>query len=410
MPENKITNPDDYSGYLYQNDQTEIASDLVDIDFWKRKLEKSPNQFPYVLKLASKYNSLFDRTSNIDYLSLAEEKYIKANEMTDYKNPSYLHALARNYIKQHKFREAYDVLLQAEAIGDKLKTTELMMFDVLMELGQYEKAKDYLNRQTNHKDFDFLVRFAKWKDYKGDLDAAINSMEQAMEIAERSNLPGLKGWIYTNLADYYGHAGRLEDSYSHYLKSLALGENEAYALKGIAWIAYSYENDAKEALKILEGIPIEGFTPDMFLLMAEIAEFDMRTDLYQKAMGMYMNEVKKPGYGAMYAKYNVLIGCDDDRMKEQALQEAAMEVERRPSVESYDLLAWALFKSGRTDQALEIVEEHLYQKTFEPEVLYHMAEIFKANELEDRIPDLKKELEASIYELGPTMKPAIERL
>ncbi len=71
-----------------------------------------------------------------------------------------------------------------------------------------------------------------------------------MVKAESRNSRELKIWTYSNLGDFYGHAGRIEDAYQSYIKTLELDPTNAYAKKGLAWIAYSNDNDADEALQI----------------------------------------------------------------------------------------------------------------------------------------------------------------
>ena len=99
-----------------------------------------------------------------------------------------------------------------------------------------------------------------------------NSFYEKKKKAEEANDKALKIWSYTNLADFYGHNGQIEESYNLYLKSLALDNNNAYAKKGIAWIVFSHDKNPKEALRILDIISDEHFSPDYFLLKAEIAE------------------------------------------------------------------------------------------------------------------------------------------
>src|SRR5690606_18953473 len=122
-------------------------------------------------------------------------------------------------------------------------------------------------------DFDYLIRLAKWSDHQGNLDAAIIYLEKAKTTAESSNMKGIKQWAYTNLADFYGHAGRIHDSYNHYLKALELDPNDAYAKKGIAWIVYSYEKNPDEALRILNSVMKDYLAPDYYLLKSQIYEF-----------------------------------------------------------------------------------------------------------------------------------------
>ena len=103
-------------------------------------------------------------------------------------------------------------------MGSSEGESQKLLFDIHMELGNYPEAQQYLDSLRNMSDFDYLIRSAKWNDHKGDLKATIHFMEKAKENAEASKNSSQMLWSYTHLADYYGHAGRIEDSYDHFLK------------------------------------------------------------------------------------------------------------------------------------------------------------------------------------------------
>ncbi|MDO1498919.1 hypothetical protein Q2T40_00610 [Winogradskyella maritima] len=140
-------------------------------------------------------------------------------------------------------------------------------------MGNYDTARAQLDSIKDMTDFGYLIRLAKWNDYKGDLDATIRFMEKAMKKVETAKNESLKLWSYTNLADYYGHAGRIKDSYNHYLKALEIDPGNAYAKKGIAWIVFSHENRPKGAMRILDSVTKNYKSPDYYLLKAEIAGY-----------------------------------------------------------------------------------------------------------------------------------------
>ncbi|WP_296386925.1 cell surface protein [Winogradskyella sp.] len=403
-----VTNTEDYKAYLTTTiDNSEL---LAGAQFWTRKLEANPHQFPYLGKRASAYSQMFIATADISCLIKAENDLLKAIELTGNKNASYLKSLASNYISQHRFKDALELLKQAETIGEKLNGTKKMLFDVHLELGNYIYAKAYLKDIKNTSDFDYLIRLAKWEDHKGNLDQAIVEMEKATEIAESSNLKGVKQWAFTNLADFYGHAGDIDKSYQYFLKALTLNPNDAYAKRGIAWIAYSHENNAEEALNILNHVSTYYKAPDYDLLKAEIAEFTNDNSLKSEAINSYKNAVRNKHYGEMYNKYNVMVYTEDLLLPEQALEIAEREVENRPTPQSYDLLAWSYFRKGDVTKANAIIETYVDGQTSEPDVLYHIAEIYKAAGKTDKVKPLKAELVASLYELGPSMKNKINNL
>lgn len=405
---NKVTKSEDYKTYLNTeiNDSELISSAQVLTD----KIEATPNQFTHLAQRASTYSQLFNTTGDISYLIKAEKDLIEAITITGRKFPSFLKSLAANYISQHRFKEALVLLKEAETNGEKLNGTKKMLFDVHLELGNYIYAEAYLNQIKNTSDFDYLIRLAKWEDHKGNLEGAIENMEKATVIAESSNLKGIKQWSYTNLADFYGHAGDIKKSYNHFLKALELDPNDAYAKKGIAWILYSHESNPEEALSILDHVSTYYSAPDYNLLKAEIAEYKNDNVLKSKALASYKDAVKNTLYGEMYNKYNVMLYTEDFSSPKLALEIANREVQNRPTPQSYDLLAWSYFKLGNIEKANAIIEEYVEGQTSEPEVLYHIAEIYKAAGKTEKVQPLKDELIASIYELGPMMEAKIKQL
>ena len=406
----QITNTKDYAVYLEtsENEMLQLANE--DFKFWEKKLEKDQNQFPYLAKAAASQSQIFNKTGKIEALIKAEKYLIQVNEATQYNKAGYLRTLARNYVSQHRFKEALALLKKAEINGEGLKGTQKMLFDVHLELGNFDEAKSYLEKIRKDSDFDYLIRLSKWSDHRGNLDAAIKYMEQAKAIAETSNMPSTKQWVYTNLADYYGHEGKIEASYKHYLKALELDPNDAYAKKGIAWIVYSYEKNADEALRILNEITKTYNAPDYHLLKAEIAEFKGDFDLKDEQLKLYAEAVKNPFYGDMYNTYNALLYAENDKQAAEALKIANIEIENRPTPQSYDLLAWTYFNQGSSVEALKVAEKHVVGKTSEPDVLFHLAKIYKANGKTEKAKRLKQELLESAFELGPLMEIEIKNI
>ena len=406
----QITNSKEYQAYLKVDENKSLNLANEELNFWENKLTQTPNQYPYNLKIASANSQIFQLTGDINQLKEAERNLLAANKITNYDNAGYLRSLSRNYISQHRFKEALELLIKAEYNGEKLKQTHLMLVDVYLELGNLDKVEKYLSKVKNLKDFDYLIRLSKYNDHIGNLDNAILYLENALVIAESSKNEYLLQWNYTNLADYYGHAGRIQDSYNSYLKALAINPNNSYAKKGIAWIVYSYERNPKEALRILETVTNENAAPDYHLLKAEIADFMGDSEEKEIQTKKYLEKVANTKYGAMYAKYNVLLFADDASQKLKALEIAKEEVIARPTAQSYDLLAWSYYKNGNIEKAVEVSKNHVIGKTFEPEALLHTAYILKANGYQKEAQELKSELLGAIYELGPSSEQEIKNI
>ncbi len=403
-----IANAVDYNHYLEQNSSEKTAKANENFKFWNTKLLATPKQYVYLSKIAGVHNAKFEATANIKELSKAEDNLRKINQITKFENPNYLRALAHNLISQHKFKSALDLVLKAEAIGENLKASQKMLFDIHLELGNDEDAKNYLTKIKNFGDFDYLIRLAKWSDHNSDLQNAIHYMEKATKIAEASNLASLKIWSYTNLADFYGHNGQVKKAYNFYLKTLKLDPENAYAKKGIAWIVFSHDKNPKEANRIIDAILVNYSAPDYYLLKAEIATFNQNKLKEKEAISAYFNAVKDSLYGDMYNVYTAKLYAENQPQK--ALILARKEVKNRPTAISYDLLAWCLLNNGQEQDALTVIEEKVKPYTTEPDALFHMAKIYKANGLNSQVKTLKNELLESTFEIGPLTEKDVQTL
>ncbi len=406
----QVTNPKDYNVFLEMKENKSLDFAKYEIDFWQKKFDAAPNQITYLSQIASNYSKLFEITGNINDLYKTEELLLKSNETFKYSQVGTIRSLGRNYISQHRFKEALVLANKALSIGEGMKETQKLLFDVNMELGNYTEAQKNLNALTDSKDFDYLIRISKWNDHLGDLKTAISFMEKAKEVAVKNDNKALKIWTFSNLGDLNGHAGNIKKSYDYYLKTLAVEPNNSYALKGIAWIAFSHEKNTNEAKRIIDAVSKKHNSPDFYLLKAEIAEYEKNTVDENQNLMSYFKMLTNNNYGAMYNKYNTLIYADNKSTSSKALEIAKIEVEHRPTPDSYDLLAWAYYNLGDTKKALEIAQKYVENKSFEPELNYHLAMIYKANNLEDKVKPIKKELQSSLYELGPIFEQKINNL
>lgn len=407
---NQVTEQNDYNKYLDNNDTKSLEFAKGEIDFWQKKFDAAPNQITFLSQIATNYSKLFEITGNIDYLIKTEELLLKSNETFKYSSVGTIRSLGRNYISQHRFKEALILANKALAIGEGIKETRKLLFDVNMELGNYAEAEKNLNDIKDFRDFDYLIRISKWSDHKGDLKTAISFMEKAKVIVEDNDNKDLKIWTYSNLGDLNGHNGNIKASYDYYLNTLAIEPNHSYALKGIAWIAFSYEKNTEEAKRIIDKISKKHDTPDFYLLKSKIADFENNPAEKSKNLEKYFKMLNNTKYGAMYNKYNNLIYADDKSTASKALEIAKIEVNHRPTPDSYDLLAWSYYNLGDAKKAFEIEQKYVVGKSFEPLLNYHLAVIYKANKMFAESKTIKESLKESSFELGPIYTGKIEQL
>lgn len=401
-----ITKSEDYLKYLQANNAMLVSSKQDEISFWKERLAKH-NDDVSLKKLAGLFADEFKSSGEISFIKKSDSLYLELLNRMPLSAVSIYHGLTANAITQHKFREAESWISKALMIGDQKATSKLMLADVAMEIGAYDWTRKILKEFTNKNSFAWLIRKAKLKDHEGDLDSAIILMERAYKRIDGNK--SLACWTLSNLGDMYGHAGRIEDAYQNYLQVLKLDPNYDYALKGIAWIALSNDHMAKDAYEIFNNISQNKRMPETHLMLAELAEMQGDEEERMKHLRMFKSMVDDSNYQIMYGKYLALIEADDFQNPKRCIEIAEQEIRNRPTPQSYDLLAWGYHTSGDHKRALQIVEDYVYEKTYEPECLYHIGMIYKANGFSEKGNNLLKEARESSFELGPSVSKIIAK-
>ena len=403
------TNPKDYTSFLQADPIKSYAAALEEKEFWSKRLGSDSTGVGDLGPLAGAYSKLFETSGAIQHLKDAEQVYKKAITVAAIKiQDGYKRALAKNYITQHRFKDAITLLEESYAGISNKHATELLLFDCYLEVGAYSKALQLLKKIENINQFDYLIRISKWSDHQGDLSAAIGYMEKALTIANSRKNLALQIWTNTNIADYYGHQGDIKASYNHYLKTLALQPDHAYAKKGIAWILYSKEHNITQALVLIDHLLANHNLPDYYLLKAEMASYQGDSVLSEEYMQQFFTLANNPLYGDMYNTHKImaLVKTDPDK----ALQLAQKEVANRPAPQSYQLLALAQLASNQKQEALATITSFVAGKTSDPMALLHSAQVYKASGVLDKVTALKTALLPASYELGPEIFKQVSAL
>lgn len=405
-PEVFKTNKSDYDHFLVSGPLKTIPANLQ----FEVEANSDSMQLPDLWNLTDDNMQIFKETGDVKFLKNSAKTLKKAIEMATIEKPGFIRALSNNYMLQHRFKEALLLAEEARALGTDVEATQSLLFDLHMELGNYGLANKYLDSIKDVSSYEYLVRLARWNDFKGHSDSAIKLMEKATEKAEISQNEDLLLCSYVHLADYYGATGHIEEAYKLYLKALEISPQDANAKKGIAWIVYSYERNGIEALRILDSITQKNKSPEYYLLKAEIAAFIDDDMLRVQALDDYYKMAgKNTDYGDMYNAHNVdfLLSMD---VEQRAYELAQEEVSIRPTPESYGWLAYSLLHLGEKEKSMKVIEEHVIGVTHEPAILQRAAEIYKANGKQDKVKALKEELLGATYELGPIKEAEVASL
>jgi len=394
-----VLDPLAYEQFLTTSSRPSLTKAQEQLAFWNARITQDSSGIGDLGPTAAAYQNIFAQTGDATLLRKAEKLYKKALTTSAHNKDNYARSLAALYITQHKFKKADSLMLSLTGIPSNKIETDYVMFDILMELGEYQKAGDHLFAQIDKSKFNYLIRRAKWEDYRGNLDQAIHHLELAKDIAESANDKQLKVWTYTNIADFYGHAGQIKASRDHYLKALSLEPDNSYSMKGLAWIAYSNDNNPMEANRILDSLLVVHDIPDYYLLKAEIAEVLGNKAEAEKLISTFIKKAEAPRYGGMYNTYLIEIFAESKPKK--ALVLAQRELQNRDTPETRQLLALAQMKNGQLKEARSTIETYVVDKTYEPTAALRIAEVYEALGEEKLSEKYYASIADARYELGP---------
>ncbi len=404
----QITNLEGYQIYLKQNENILVDSLKNELKGLQLQFEKDTTRIVVGAQIATTLDELYNLTGQMDYLNESVRFRESVSRNTYIKPENAYRSLAQAYIKQHEFKKAYQLMssfTQQYSSGQ----SKMIQFDLAMELGNFEVAEQLLSDIRDINDYNYLIRAAKWNDHIGQLSTTISLMERAMTLAEESGQRSRMLWSYSNIADYYGHNGDLDKSYQYYLKTLELDPHNTYALKGIAWIAFSNDNAVDDAIHIVKRLKERHPLPDYDLLLADMVSAQGDETREKKLKTQFLQEIKNPSYGSLYNAYAIEALIDTGK-KEEAVALAARELENRSTPETNDLYSYALLQAGEIQRALEHQQQYVIGKTYEPVAQLHTALIYKANNMTTALQPLKEELLETRYELGPNNFKIIQSL
>ena len=407
----QIAKPADYNIFISdaRKFQKELEKSNTELGFWSHRLKADTGNFVDMLELASNHIKRFKQTGLPSDLHIADSFYNRVLAKIKNTSPEIYFSIAQNAVTQHRFKDAWKALQLADSIGVNPYVINLLKFDVAMEIGLYPEAYTCLNKIKDEKKFDYLIRIAKLQDHNGMLVNAIEYMEKALVVAEKSAKKSLILWAKSYLADMYGHAGRVKESYKNYLDVLKIDSSYLYALKGIAWIAFSHDHNTTEAKRILNYILLQTNMPDLYLTLAEIAKYEGDTIEEDKNIATFLSIVNQPAYGNMYNKYLIDIYAADNKNSDKALALAEKEVSNRPTAETYGWLAWVNYKKGNLARAYELTNKFVINQSFEPHILLHAAFIYNASGNKVKAENIAKECLSSSYELGPVQTKELKK-
>ena len=343
----------------------------------------------YEARAAGDSTSALDRTQLAAlYLQRArenndEQDYVRAEQaaraslgLRSQRNGAAFVVLASALLAQHRFEEARDAARRLVAAEPGIDAHRALLGETCLELGDYAGARAAFDSisATGRGSLSVAPRLARWAEIRGDTATAhAIVLELGRTVATLRDLPREQvAWFHLRAADLDLRQGRTERAERALREGLAVRPGDHRLLAAMARLAANRQ-DWKAAIQYGDSAIALALDPatlgvvsDAYAALGDTAKAAEYVTVMEVAVG------EQPG---TYHRAWSLFLLDHGRRVPEVLAAAQAELEGRRDIHGYDLLAWALHKSGRPQEARAAAAAALAQGTQDPMFLYHAGMI-----------------------------------
>jgi tetratricopeptide (TPR) repeat protein len=293
-------------------------------------------------------------------------------------NGEALQVLASSLMGGHRFAEARDLAERLVALDSTSRGARALLGEIELELGAYrDAARTFGSLLTLREELGVAPRYARWEEIRGRPAEARRLLRRALDIAaQRHGMPRSQlAWFHWRLGDLALRQGRPDEAERELEAGLALAPEDHRLLDGMARVALA-RGRWHEAIHFGERATARTLDPVTLGLLTQSWEMlgdSARSAEYQRAMDKAVAQ-QTTGVNRPWA----MLRLDHERDVAGVLAKAREEIRARRDIYAWDLLAWALYRSGHIREALDASAKALAMNTRDASLLFHAGMIAAA--------------------------------
>jgi tetratricopeptide (TPR) repeat protein len=353
-----------------------IASDQA-IWRYQRLLQRHARDATGYYRLGDAYMQKARETGDMTYIDLAEKALQRCLEIAPDHSGATRHLAYAMYMR-HGFAEAAEQAQRAVALDPDDSHAYGILGDSYLEVGNYAAAAQAYQRMLQlQADLYAYSRLSGLKSLQGDPHGAIADLERAIQLGQAQGRPPESiAWAIWQLGNEHFALGNLAEAEVRYVDAFDIFPNYYRAVAGLAQLRAAQQRypEAVELYhKAIAIVPL----PEYAAALGDVYTRMGRRDEAQKHYHLveYIGDLTTLNK-VLYNRELAYFYADHDRQLPVALDLAQKELMVRKDIYAYDLLAWALYKSGRPDEALTVMTEALKLGTQDARLFYHAGMIY----------------------------------
>jgi tetratricopeptide (TPR) repeat protein len=327
-------------------------------------------------------------TGDADYYERAKVALNKSLDLRsgDPSAASAMTNMAVACMSEHRFADALDWAQNALALGSGDPTPWAIAGDALADMGDYSAAAEaYSKLQSPFVSEEARVGLSYERDSRmsslrlvaGDAEGAIQLMRNAIRLAVATNMPAENiAWSEYQLGEELFQVGDYARAEKAYLDSLDQYPSYYRALGGLAKVSaaqgklYEAVDFYKKALAVVPFPEYAAALGDVYEKLHHPDEAKKQYDLVEfiGSLNRLNQQIHNRDLALFYA--------DHDTKLDESLMLARKELEVRRDIHTWDVLAWSLFKNGKTQDAADAISHALQQGTVDAPIFFHAGMIY----------------------------------
>lgn len=325
----------------------------------------------HLVRAGLAFHQRMRETADPAYLTRAERAFRQALRRSPANAGAYA-GLARIALTRHEFARSLGYARRARALASDPVEYLGIVGDALVELGRHDDGFAAYDRVALREPGPAAyARVAQARRLLGDAAGAMEALRLTVQAYGHAGEPA--AWARVQLGNVHLDAGRLDEAEALYREALAVRPGDAPALAGLADAAATRGENGR-AVALYRRALAAAARPEYAAALGDALLAQGRREEAERAYARALRlEARLAAHGVRTELDRALFLLDRDRELTRALDLARVGYRLQPGVEGSHILAWALYKNRRCEEARSYSERALRLAPTDQDALYHRA-------------------------------------